>query len=66
MVPDHPRNRRSRLLARGTMKQPKLRLQWPARDPIGKKSVSEMVVQSILDLVKAGHISAGDKLPVRA
>jgi GntR family transcriptional regulator, transcriptional repressor for pyruvate dehydrogenase complex len=31
--------------------------------PIGRKTVSELVVQRILDMVKAGHLSAGDKLP---
>jgi GntR family transcriptional regulator, transcriptional repressor for pyruvate dehydrogenase complex len=45
------------------MKQPRLHLVKTLADPIGKKSVSEMVVQRILDLVKAGHLSAGDKLP---
>jgi DNA-binding FadR family transcriptional regulator len=33
------------------------------RDPIGRKSVSELVVQRILDTIKSGHLSAGDKLP---
>ena len=32
-------------------------------EPIGRKTVSELVVQRILDLVKAGHLKAGDKLP---
>jgi GntR family transcriptional regulator, transcriptional repressor for pyruvate dehydrogenase complex len=32
-------------------------------NPIGRKTVSELVVQRILDMVKAGHLSAGDKLP---
>ena len=45
------------------MKQPRLQIVKTLTDPIGKKSVSEMVVQRILDLVKAGHLSAGDKLP---
>ncbi len=45
------------------MKQPILRLVATLADPINKKSVSEMVVQRILDLVKTGQISAGDKLP---
>lgn len=31
--------------------------------PIGRKTVSELVVQRILDMVQAGHLSAGDKLP---
>jgi len=29
----------------------------------GRKAVSEQVVQRVLDLVKAGHLKAGDKLP---
>ena len=45
------------------MKQAKLQLVKTLSDPIGKKSVSELVVQRIRDLVKAGHLSAGDKLP---
>lgn len=45
------------------MKQPKLQLVKTLADPIGKKAVSELVVQRILDLVKTGHLSAGDKLP---
>lgn len=45
------------------MKQPRLHLVKTLSDPIGKKTVSEMVVQRILDLVKTGHLSAGDKLP---
>jgi GntR family transcriptional regulator, transcriptional repressor for pyruvate dehydrogenase complex len=45
------------------MKQPMLQLVKTLSDPIGKKSVSEMVVQRILDLVKTGHLAAGDKLP---
>ncbi len=47
-------------------RQPKLRVvsAGPALEgPIGRKTVSEMVVQRILDMVKAGHLSAGDKLP---
>jgi GntR family transcriptional regulator, transcriptional repressor for pyruvate dehydrogenase complex len=33
------------------------------RDPIGRKSVSELVVQRILDTIKSGHLATGDKLP---
>ncbi len=32
-------------------------------DPIGRKSVSELVVQRILDMVKAGSLAPGHKLP---
>lgn len=32
-------------------------------EPIGRKTVSELVVQRILDLVKSGHLGPGDKLP---
>ncbi len=45
------------------MKQPGLHLVKALTQPVGKKAVSELVVQRILDLVKAGHLSAGDKLP---
>ncbi|MCU0829423.1 MAG: GntR family transcriptional regulator [Tabrizicola sp.] len=45
------------------MKQPRLHLVKTLAEPIGKKAVSELVVQRILDLVKSGHLSAGDKLP---
>lgn len=45
------------------MKQPRFLLVKTLADPIGKKTVSERVVQRILDLVKTGHLSAGDKLP---
>ena len=45
------------------MKQPRLELVKTLAEPIGKKAVSELVVQRILDLVKSGHLSAGDKLP---
>lgn len=31
--------------------------------PIGRKAVSELVVQRILDLIKNGQLSAGEKLP---
>ena len=31
--------------------------------PVGRKAVSELVVQRILDLVKSGHLKAGEKLP---
>jgi GntR family transcriptional regulator, transcriptional repressor for pyruvate dehydrogenase complex len=45
------------------MKEPMLHLMKTLSDPIGKKAVSELVVQRILDLLKAGHLSAGVKLP---
>jgi GntR family transcriptional regulator, transcriptional repressor for pyruvate dehydrogenase complex len=32
-------------------------------EPIGRKTVSELVVQRVLDLVKSGHLGPGDKLP---
>jgi GntR family transcriptional regulator, transcriptional repressor for pyruvate dehydrogenase complex len=32
-------------------------------DPIGRKTVSELVVQRILDLVKSGELQSGDRLP---
>ena len=31
--------------------------------PIGRKAVSELVVQRILDLIKNGQLQAGEKLP---
>ena len=31
--------------------------------PLGRKTVSELVVQRILDLVREGSLKAGDKLP---
>jgi GntR family transcriptional repressor for pyruvate dehydrogenase complex len=35
----------------------------PLSEPSGRKTASELVVQRILDLVRAGHLAAGDKLP---
>ncbi|MCX7889338.1 MAG: FadR family transcriptional regulator [Rhodobacteraceae bacterium] len=32
-------------------------------EPIGRKTASELVVQRILDLVRGGHLGAGDRLP---
>ena len=33
------------------------------RTPIGRKAVSELVIQRILDLVSSGQLSSGDRLP---
>ncbi len=35
----------------------------PLTTPIGRKAIAELVVQRILDLVRRGHLTAGERLP---